>query len=158
MTDNKTLTTMVSTPISSSLQSKRGGVYSVNIVCAQDNRKSITLSKKLADKLGLTTGVYITVYANDGLIALSPVSIDENALSCSFSNTNDRIIYNASLVRFLVTTFELDYNDRTSLSFRNIEFASVSGIPVAKVFLSNTLSTSSRNIHNEQVTAHADDN
>ena len=148
MTDSKIFNTMTSTPIPAALHSNRGGAYAVNIVCAQGNRKSITLSKKLADKLGLTTGVYITVYANDGLIALSPVSIDENSLLYSFSNDKDHIIYNASLVHFLATTFELDYNNRTSRSYRNIEFTSVSDIPVAKVYFT---SASNKNTPLEQV-------
>ena len=113
----------------------RGGKYSVNLVCAKGNRKSLTVSKKLAEELALTTGVYITVYADNGWIALSPAEIDEDSVSYSFSNDKDRIVYNAALVHFLAETFGLDYENCTSHSFGNIVFNTFQGIKTAIVIM-----------------------
>ena len=43
------------TKIPTTAQTRRGGgKYSVNLVCAKGNRKSLTVSKKLAEELALT--------------------------------------------------------------------------------------------------------
>ncbi len=124
------------TIIPTTAQTRRGGgKYSVNLVCAKRNRKSLTVSKKLAEELALTTGVYITVYAENGWIALSPAAIDEDSVSYSFSNEKDRIVYNAALVHFLAETFDLDYENCTSHSFSNIVFVTLQGIKTAIVVM-----------------------
>lgn len=123
------------TRIPTAAQTKRGGKYSVNLVCAKGNRKSLTVSKKLAEELALTTDVYITVYAENGWIALSPAAIDEDSVSYSFSNGKDRIVYNAALAYFLADTFDLDYEKHTSHSFSNVVFATLQGIKTAIVVM-----------------------
>lgn len=123
------------TAIPTTAQTKRGGAYSVNLVCAKNNRKSLTLTKKLSDALQLSTYVYITVYADDGSIALSSDSIDDNSVKYSFSNETDHIVYNANLVRFIAEAFALDYTNRTSYSFNDITFGSTNGIAYAEVIL-----------------------
>lgn len=137
MTTNKvtSLTTKKATPIPATVQSIRGGIYSVNMVCAKGNRKSLTLSKKLAEHLALTSSVYVTAYGDDGSIALSPDSIDDNSVKYDFSNDHDFIVYNAALVQFLAVTFNLNYEGKTSMSFRNIKLGSINGIPYAEVIL-----------------------
>lgn len=134
-TFNVAVSDKISTAIPTSAQSQRGGAFSVNIVCAKNNRKSITLTKKLADALQLTTDVYVTVYANDGSIALSQTPIDENSAQYSFSNDSNHIVYNANLVRFIAETFALDYTKKTSMSFKNIKFGSANGVAYAEVIL-----------------------
>ena len=124
------------TRIPTTAQIRRGGgKYSVNLVCAKGNRKSLTVSKKLAEELALTTDVYITVYADNGWIALSSAAIDEDSVSYSFSNNKDRIVYNAALVHFLAETFGLDYENYTSHSFGNIVFNTFQGIKTAIVVM-----------------------
>lgn len=123
------------TRIPTTAQTKRGGKYSVNLVCAKGNRKSLTVSKKLAEELALTTVVYVTVYAENGCIALSPAAIDEDSVSYSFSNDKDRIVYNAALAYFLADTFGLDYEKHTSHSFGNVVFDTLQGIKTAIVVM-----------------------
>lgn len=124
------------TKIPTTAQTRRGGgKYSVNLVCAKGNRKSLTVSKKLAEELALTTVVYVTVYAENGCIALSPAAIDEDSVSYSFSNDKDRIVYNAALAHFLADTFDLDYKTHTSHSFNNVEFEAIQGIKTAIVVM-----------------------
>ena len=124
------------TRIPTTAQTRRGGgKYSVNLVCAKGNRKSLTISKKLAEELALTTGVYITVYAETGWIALSSSAINDDSVSYSFSNDKDRIVYNAALVHFLAETFDLNYEKRTSYSFSNVTFDTVQGIKTAIVVM-----------------------
>ena len=129
------LTDKKATRIPATAQISRGGAYSLNIVCAKDNRKSISLSKKLAEKLVLASNVFVTVYDTEGYIALSSAAIDSDSVAYKFSNSTDHIIYNAALVRFLTEIFELDYTSKTSHSFRNIEFATINDTHVAIVTL-----------------------
>lgn len=125
------------TAIPTTAQNQRGGAYSVNLVCAKNNRKSLTLTKKLADTLQITTDVHITVYANDGSIALSSAPVDEYSVKYAFSNEKDYIIYNACLVRFIADTFALDYTERTSYSFNRITFGTVNGVTYAEVIMTD---------------------
>lgn len=129
------LTSKKATRIPVTAQTSRGGAYSLNIVCAKGNRKSMSLSKKLAEKLALTSNVFVTVYDTEGHIALSNMAIDPDSAAYKFSNATDYIVYNAALVQFLAETFNLDYTQRTSISFRDIEFATSGDTPVAIVTL-----------------------
>ena len=151
MTNNKvtSLTTKKATPIPAMVQSI-GGIYSVNMVCAKGNRKSLTLSKKLAEHLALTTSVYVTVYGDDGSIALSPASIDDNSVKYEFSNDHDFIVYNAALVQFVAETFDLNYEGKTSMSFRNIKLSSVNGISYAEIILTEKPTVTLCDIETEQ--------
>ena len=121
------------TKIPATAQTSRSRACSLNIVCAKNNRKSITLHKTIAEKLALDSNVYVTVYDTEGCIVLSPVAIDQNSVAYRFSNTISFIIYNAALVQFLAEIFELDYTQRTSISFRDIEFSDIGDTPVAIV-------------------------
>jgi hypothetical protein len=127
------LTAKKASVIPQSAKIARGGKYSVNIVCAQKNRKSISLSRGLFEKLALQRDVFLTLYADDRIIAISSLAIDTKSVKYSFSNETSRLIYNTSLVYFLVDTFNLDYSTRTSLSFSNIDFDTVDGVAVAVV-------------------------
>ena len=135
ITSASSLAAKKATAIPVTAQTKRGGAYSVNLVCAKGNRKSLTLSKKLAEHLTLSTDVYITVYGKDGSIALSPTPIDDKSVEYNFSNNRDFIVYNAALVQFIAETFVLDYSARTSMSFRNINFYTIGSNTVAEVIL-----------------------
>ena len=129
------LTDKKATHIPTTAQTSRSRACSLNIVCAKNNRKSITLHKTIAEKLALDSNVYVTVYDTEGCIVLSPVAIDQNSVAYRFSNTISFIIYNAALVQFLAEIFELDYTQKTSISFRDIEFSDIDDIPVAIVTL-----------------------
>lgn len=134
------LTDKKATRIPATAQASRGRACSLNIVCAKNNRKSITLHKTIAEKLALDSNVYVTVYNTEGCIVLSPVAIDQNSVAYKFSNTISFIIYNAALVQFLAEIFELDYTQRTSISFRDIEFTTIGDTPVAIVTLKKIVS------------------
>ena len=156
------LTQMQATQIPTIAQSRRGGAYSVNIVCAKHNRKSITLTKRLAEQLSLTTDVFVTIYGNDGYLVLSSSPLNEYSTKCSFSNDKDFIVYNAALVQFIAEIFKLDYEGKTSMSFRNIKFGISDDIPVAMVYIaglsatSNDSSPTAATNFEEQVEIHED--
>jgi hypothetical protein len=144
------LTSKKATRIPTTAQNQRGGAYSLNLVCANGNRKSMTVSKKLAERLILASNVYVTVYDTDGCIALSSALIDEASVSYKFSNNRDYIVYNAALVQFLAETFELDYTQRTSISFRDIIFTTCSDIPVAIVTLKKVAVEEEENLDEDE--------
>lgn len=129
------LTSKKATKIPATAQTSRGGAYSLNIVCAKGNRKSMTISKKLAEKLSLSSNVFITAYDTEGYIVLSNTAIDHESVSYKFSNAKNCIVYNAALVQFLSETFELDYSQKTSKSFSDIEFTTSGDTPIAIVTL-----------------------
>ena len=66
------LTTKKAIAIPASVQTQRGGQYSVNIVCAKNNRKSIKLTKKLADKLATPRAPCSFFVMMDGTRRASP--------------------------------------------------------------------------------------
>ena len=144
------LTTKKAIAIPASVQTQRGGQYSVNIVCAKNNRKSIKLTKKLADKLGLKESVFVTVYRDDVIITLSSVAINEYSSEFSFSNANDFIVYNAPLVYFLAETFKLNYEGVTSMAFRKIEFNYVENNIVAEVTMKPEIHKPSNDVINDK--------
>ena len=111
----------------------------------------MTISKKLAEKLVLNSSVFITVYDAEGYIALSPAAIDKESVSYKFSNDTEYIVYNAALVQFLADTFELDYVNKTSNSFSNVEFTTHGDIPVAIVTLKKAINPSIHTIEEESI-------
>lgn len=139
------------TPMPQNTHISQGGKFSVNIVCARGNRKSITLTKKLAEQLNLGSTVFVTIYGDDGLIVLSSTAINEYSAECKFSNTKDYIVYNAQLVHFIADTFDLDYTSRTSMSFSEVSFGVINNVQSAVVMIKNATAAPKTNIIEGQV-------
>lgn len=105
---------------------------SLNICCAEGNRKSIKLSKSLYE--GLFGEVdedsdprELQVLRNGMNLYLSE-KFPEDTDSFPFSNPTSMMVYNAALVLWMVDAFNLDFSNgrsktgkRTSRSFQNIE-------------------------------------
>lgn len=151
MIDFAKLTQEKATPMPPTSHISTGGKFSVNIVCARGNRKSITLTKKLAEQLNLGSTVFVTIYAADGLIVLSSTAINEYSAECKFSNSTEYIIYNAQLVHFIADTFDLDYTSRTSMSFSEISFGAINNVQSAVVMIKNATAAPMTNIIEGQV-------
>lgn len=98
------------------------GKYSLGIVCSEKNGKRITLTASLANFLKLSDKVFVTVYADDNIIILSPTAINEYSVEAKLNGDEGKIAYNAGLVHFLIDTFKLDYQNTVSKVFHDFTF------------------------------------
>ena len=107
---------------------KRGGkgVPSLNLCCADGNRKSLKLSKTLFERLFGTLDEEAKPkelqVLRDGTNLIISENFPDVKESFPFSNPTSMMVYNASLVLWMVEVFGLDFsNGRTSRSFQKIE-------------------------------------
>lgn len=108
-------------PLDESVKSGRrggNGVMSLNICCADGNRKSAKLSKSLYEALDAAS---LQVLKQDDYLVIGE-KLANVKKSYEFSNPTSTMIYHAALVQSIVKAFNLDFgNGRTSRSFQNIE-------------------------------------
>ena len=107
------------------------GKYSLGIVCSEKNGKRITLTASLANFLKLSDKVFVTVYADDNIIILSPTAINEYSVEAKLNGDEGKIAYNAGLVHFLIDTFKLDYQNTVSKAFHDFSFNDDPNNPMA---------------------------
>ena len=118
------------TAIPQAARSSRGK-YSLGIVCSERNGKRLTLTSSLAKALKLDDTLFITAYADDGIIILSPSAINECSLETNLRGDDKKIAYNAGLVHFLISTFKLDYKNVVSRAFHDFSFNNDPNNPMA---------------------------
>ena len=107
------------------------GKYSLGIVCSERNGKRLTLTASLAKALKLRDVLYVTAYADDGIIILSPVAINGQSVETALKGDDGKISYNAGLVHFLINTFKLDYHGVVSKAFHDFAFNNDPNNPMA---------------------------
>ncbi len=107
------------------------GKYSLGIVCSEKNGKRLTLTASLAKALKLGDTLFITAYADDGIIILSSVAINECSLETNLKGDDGKISYNAGLVHFLINTFKLNYQNTVSKAFHDFSFNDDPNNPMA---------------------------
>ena len=112
---------------------------SLNIVNSKRNGKRIKLSKGLALAAGITESAAMLPIKSEGLLmvaeklpypAAHPVNLkdDEGA----------KIAYNYGMVALLTEVFDLDFSERTSMSFSDITIETLEDdTPVALIRISN---------------------
>ena len=118
------------TAIHQAARSSRGK-YSLGIVCSEKNGKRLTLTASLAKALMLEDKLFITVYADDNLIVLSPGAINKYSVETALKGEEGKISYNAGLVHFLIDTFNLDYEGVVSQTFHDFTFNNDQSNPMA---------------------------
>lgn len=113
------------------VQSPKGrssmGISIVN----SDNGKRLTMTKGLYDELGEPQNIGILIIQKRGLILLGENISNEN--SYAVSTTKKPIIYSANLAIGLSQTFNLDYSNRTSISFPCIKVDKEGEHPIAVI-------------------------
>ena len=110
------------------------GKYSLGIVCSEKNGKRLTLTASLSEALTLEDKLFITAYADDGIIILSPCAINEYSVETALKGEEGKggkISYNAGLVRFIIDAFKLDYKGIVSKTFHNFTFNNDPNNPMA---------------------------
>lgn len=106
---------------------KAGVISIVNSNCG----KRITLSKKLMDELSNPSKVAISF--SDEVIAIGEKLINNNnQLIIKVSGTKG-IIYSAGIVSEITERYDLDFSNRTSITFSEVEYIEVDGNTVAMI-------------------------
>ena len=119
--------------ISHSVSRSGNGKYSFGIVCSEQNGKRVSLTASLASKLDIKDEMFITSYGSNGFIVLSSSKLNEQSLKYTLRGKEKKIAYNASLVHYLIDTFNLNFEGHVSRSFDNIEFNNDPENPMAMV-------------------------
>ena len=114
------------------------GKYSFGLV-NNHNGKRLTLSKSIADKLGLTDEAFILSNVNEGIIILSKTAISSKSSPCPLKGHDRKTCYNAKAVKEIAKAFNLDYSTCSSKSFSDIVFDEFNGVPVAIINLRNAI-------------------
>ena len=97
------------------------------------NGKRLTISKALAEDLGVDDVAYAMPSAADRKLVLGKTLPFPSAVKLPLHGEGKKTAYVANLVEVLVKMYNLDYTDCTSQSFDSIEFDELEGVPVAIV-------------------------
>lgn len=111
--------------------SKKGGksIKSISLVLC-DNGKRLTLSKSLFEALGEPESIKLAADAENGFLIIAN-EIDGAESQYSVSNKGKGIVYNSSLVSYIAELFELDFSERTSMSFDYVKVKKIDGVMTA---------------------------
>jgi len=109
------------------------GTLSFGVVNSNSNGKRFTISKTLAAVLNLDNAVYLTFVPQEGILLLSATKVSDTSVRVTLKGTKKtkRIGYNAVVVLSLKKSFNLDYSNCVSLSFRDITIDNNNGTPCA---------------------------
>ncbi len=106
------------------------GVCTV-VNCLKNGNKRIVLASKLLKQLGEPTSVEIGIMPN-GIAIASSLPIDANSFQIRKQGAKS-VIYAGQLVNELVEEFNLDYSERTSITFSKVQYEDINGICTAMI-------------------------
>lgn len=120
-------------PNISSMDETSNGTLSFGVVNSNSNGKRITISKALAAVLNLDNAVYLTFVPQEGVLILSSSKVSGTSVKVTLKGNKKtkRTGYNAVVVFALKKSFDLDYSNCVSLSFRDIAINNNNGISCA---------------------------
>ena len=110
--------------------------YSFGIVFSKSNGKRVSLSKALAKDLGLDSNnstLKLVPVPEEGILLLGSDLPKDIASSCLLKGEDKMIAYASNIVHLLKTSFKLNFNGITSMSFADIQFDRTGSSPVAIV-------------------------
>ncbi len=108
-------------------RTKGEGGGGISIVNTEGFGKRITLAKGMLEKIG--NPKFVSVGLSAEAIAIAP-KLPENTSRYKISR---HTIYASGLIDEIVKHFDLDYSDRTSISFSKIDFIEVDKDTVAAI-------------------------
>lgn len=109
------------------------GKYSFGIVNSKKNGKRISFNKALSHALGLTDKVTLMPNAEDGKVVLCRDLVFPKAVEGTLRDDGSKICYNTAIVKMLSAEFFIDFSNRTSYTFTDIDIDEFNGYPVAIV-------------------------
>lgn len=104
------------------------------------NGKRITISKSLSESLSLSTSAYFLPVEETSQLLISAAPIGEQSTPVALSDKGKKICYNSKFVQKLSACFKLDFTDKTSMSFTEIEINTSTEHSVAVVNITPTTS------------------
>lgn len=104
----------------------------------------MTISKSLAKKLALTDTLSVLPMSEDGVVLFAKELPFAATSTVKLSGKEKKIVYSAPLVQMLTAEFGLDFSDRTSMSFNEVDFDDLNGITVAAVRIYNKAADSAQ--------------
>ena len=117
-----------------------GQKFSFGIVYSKNNGKRISLSKSLAKALNVDhkdSKIMLLPVPGQNVLLLSSELPTNVASSCCLSGEDKKIGYASEIVKLLMDVFNLDFSDKTSMSFADIQLDTTGAAPVAIVKMSN---------------------
>ena len=116
-------------------KSSRGNsVYGISITY-NHNGKRLTITKALAEKLGIEGQVYIALHRRTRRLILAK-ELNRGTVYNYTSSSGKPVIYNSSLVEGIVYAFGIEdiyENGKTSLSFHDVNFSDDDNIAFVKI-------------------------
>lgn len=97
------------------------------------NGKRLTFSKALTKVLELGEDVVFAPSPEDGILMVAKELPSGRASTGKLKGGDKKTCYRAELVKLIVECFNLDYSDRTSLSFNNIKIDERDDIKIALI-------------------------
>ncbi|MCT4508654.1 MAG: hypothetical protein N4A48_07815, partial [Tepidibacter sp.] len=101
----------------------------ISIINSKSNGKRISLSKELMDKLDNPSRVQFAFSENS--IAIGVGFLDEVPDYKINESKTKGLIYASKLVEEITEEFELDFSDRTSITFHDVEYIDEENICIA---------------------------
>lgn len=111
--------------------------FSFSIVNAEGNGKRISISKAIADKLGLEDSAMLIPLVESGVVIVGKTLPFPNASELTLKGKEKKIAYSAGAVKLLTKLFSLDFSTKTSRSFSDITFDVINDIDVAIINLTS---------------------
>lgn len=122
-------------------QNRKGSTGIISIVNAKANTKRLSIKKVVLDKLGYQEGdeIQFRYDGREGYLAIAVYpAFGEHRDGFEFSNIKKAaILYNAALVKEITEIFQLDFTNRTSLTFGKARYSKVkkTGMPCVRIYL-----------------------
>lgn len=131
-------------------------VKSLGIIRSGSNGKRVSISKALVVALDLERVAYAIPLTAEGALALSKEKLNPGAIELKLSNDGQKqecckkICYNAGLVEYLVSTYNLDYSTCVSRTFTEIDIEDANGVPVAFIRLTQPTASAAASAGQEE--------
>ena len=113
---------------SKSMSRSLGEAGVLSIIKAKTGNR-ITLGKSLLDELNNPEKIQIS-FAEDSVIIAEKLPNNDSSFNVKLTGTKG-IVYSAGLVREISELFKLDFSDKTSITFSEVEYVLNEDYPVA---------------------------
>lgn len=97
------------------------GKYSLGLVNSESNGKRFTLSKSLAQELGIDKEVFLMPHPEARIIVISKEKIFPNSSKGTLSGKDKKTCYSAGIVKLLTDYFKIDFSEHVSRTFTDID-------------------------------------
>lgn len=129
----KTIDWSVLKPTKSKAVEKASGEEGICTIvnCKKNGNKRIAIASKLLDAIGNPEKVKVGIMPN-GIAIAKKLPIKANEFPVKKLGAK-KVIYAGALVEEITEEFKLDYSNRTSITFKKVEYDSVDGYKVALI-------------------------